>query len=121
MIRGGKQNPKAGILVPGTIETSCANTSIPAKLAQSHWEKQGNASPFNGDRSTDAVDAMRSTLNGPVSSQTTLNAAGAMRMMASRDGREMASATSFSAVRIYFNDNIKPYSSCNSNNCTSNA
>ena len=50
---------------------------------------------------------MRSTLNGPISSRTAFNVAGATRMMASRDGREVASAISFFAVGIHYNYNIK--------------
>ena len=61
---------------------------------------------------------MRSTLNGPLSYQTDFNDAGAMPMMASSDGREMASATSFAKVGVVFNDSTKPYFTCNSNNCT---
>ena len=110
---GGKQNPKAGILAPGTIETSYANASVPAELAQSYWEKKWHsASSLNGDRSTDAVHAMRSTIMGPISSHIALNAAGAMLMMTSRDPREIASATGSLAVGIRFNDNMKPYSTC---------
>ena len=70
MIGGGKRNPKAGILVPGTIETLCANTSVSIEPTQSSGEKKGSPSPFYGDRSTDPVDAMKSTLNRPISSQT---------------------------------------------------
>lgn len=60
---------------------------------------------------TDAVLAMRSRSNMSILSQAAFNEAGVLRMMASRDGRGMASVTSFSAVRVLFNDNIKAYSS----------
>ena len=39
----------------------------------------------------------------------------------SRDGREIASATPFSAVGIQSNDNMNPCSTCSANSCTSNA
>ena len=59
---------------------------------------------------------MRSTLNGPISAHSTYNAAGVMRILASCDGREIASATPFSAVGIHSNDNMKQYSTWSSNN-----
>ena len=31
--RGRETKPKAGTVVPGTIDTSCANTSVPAEPA----------------------------------------------------------------------------------------
>ena len=74
MTAGEKQKPKAGVVVPGTINTSRANTSVPAEPVQSYWEKKGSASPLTGDRSTDAVHVITSTLNGPISSQNALNA-----------------------------------------------
>ena len=78
--RGGKRKPMAEAVVPGTIDTSCANTSVPAERAQSYREKNGSASPLTGDRRTDAAHAIRSTLNGPISSHHALNVTGAMRM-----------------------------------------
>ena len=118
--RGRETKPKAGTVVPGTIDTSCANTSVPAEPAHSYREKKGSASPLTGDCSTDAVHAVRSTLDGPISSHNALNATGAMRMIVSRDGREMAFATPFSAVGIHFNDNMKPCSTCRASSCTRN-
>lgn len=67
-------------------------------------EKKGNAPPFKGDRNTDVVHEMRSTLNRPISSDTVLNPAGAMRMTVSRDGRKITPVTPSSAVEIHFND-----------------
>ena len=96
MIWGGKKQIQCKT---GTIETSCANTWVPAEPAQPYREKKGSASPVMGDRTTEAVHAIRSTLNGPTSAHNTLNAAGAMWMMASRDGHEIASAAPFSAGR----------------------
>ena len=122
MTAGGKQTPKAGAVFPGMIDTSCcANTSVPAEPAQAYWEKNGNASPRTEDCSTGAAHAIRSMLNGPISSHNTLNAAGARRMIACRDGREIPSATPFSAVGIHSNDNMKSCSTCNETSCTSNA
>ena len=108
-------------MVLDTINTSCANTSVPAEPAQLYWENNGSASPFTGDRITDPVHAIRFTLKGPISSHNALNAAGAMRMIVSRDGREIASATTFSAVGVHLNDNVNPCSICSANSCTSNA
>ena len=119
--RGGKRKPMAEAVVPGTIDTSCANTSVPTGPAQSYWEKNGRASPLARDRSTDAAHAIRFMSNVSISSHNALNATGAMRIMVSRDGREIASATPFSAVEIQFNDNMKPCSTCSAKSCTSNA
>ena len=55
---GGKQKLTDGVVVPGTIGTSCTNTSVHGELAQSYWEKKGSASPLTGDCSTDAVHAL---------------------------------------------------------------
>ena len=65
-------------MVPGTIDRCCVNKSVPAEPAQSYWEKKGSVSRLTGNCRTDAVHAMRSTLNGPNSSHVALNAAGAM-------------------------------------------
>ena len=89
--------------------------------AGGNWRKNGSASPLTGDCSTDAPLSIKPVLNGPISSHNTLNAAGAMRTIAYRDGREIASAASLSAVEIYFNDTMKPCSTCSANRFTSNA
>lgn len=116
----GKENANAGILVPGTIEASCANTSATAQPALSYTEKKSTSSQFNTDRRIDGVYAMRSTLHGSFSSQTALNVAHAIRMMTSRVGREVAPAMSFLAVGIHYNYYVKAVLTCNLNNCTSN-
>ena len=76
---------------------------------------------LTGTRNTDAAHAIRSMINGPISSHNTPNDAGAMRMIASRDGCEIAFATPFSAVGTNFNDQMKPCSTCSANSYTSNA
>ena len=49
------------------------------------------------------------TLDFSISAHNTLIGAGTMRILASRDGRTIASATLFSAVEIYFNDNMNRF------------
>ena len=121
MTGGGKQYPNACTSEPGNLETSCASTSTPEEPSQSYCENNGNARELPGMHCTDDVDAMRAILNGSRSSQTRQKALGRNRMIESRDGREIASATLLEAVGIHFSVNMNPCSTCNSKSCTNSA
>ncbi len=106
IIRGNRRNTKAGTLVLRRIETSCSNSSFHEESALPYWDKNGSSSPLTGGRGTDVVHAMSFTLSEPKPSHADLTAAGAMRLMAYHDGREIASNNPFRTVRIHVIEGI---------------
>ena len=109
---GGETKSKRGSPVLGTREMSCASTSTPEDPAQSYCEKNGSVRALRGMRRADAVDAIRSMVNGCSSFHTAWKVSGRRRMIDSRDGREIASAIALDAVGIHFNVSKKPYATC---------